>query len=262
MTDRERLAPAAEDDLLVRDEARQPDRVDRRVACPSARPSPSRCPTARPASPRSGARRSPRVERPSRPPRRTASSGRRPARSSARGSTGRLPRAQRRSTASTSKPVVPITTGTPAARHASTFGIDRVGPREVDGRIAARRAPAHARRRPRARPRRAPARARSRPSRRRRRARRVTTRPSRAAAGFTRSTASANRRSSGPIPATERRSGARRASASSATSAGGHRLEALHDLLGRQQRRLGDESTSRAASCAPTSTRARAGSFP
>ena len=59
-------------------------------------------------------------------------------------------------------------------------------------------------------------------------------------AGFTRWTASANRDSSGPIPATERRSGASSASASSATSSRRHGLEALHDLLGREERRVRD----------------------
>ena len=91
-------------------------------------------------------------------------------------------------------------TGTPAARHASTFADDRVGAREVDRRVASLRPERDARRRPRARPRRAPARARA-PT--------LPAAPYRrdlhhaalaSSAGFTRSTASEKRLLVGPDP--------------------------------------------------------------
>ena len=107
--------------------------------------------------------------------------------------------------ASTSNPVVPTTSGTRAASAAAAFPRTAAGRGEVDGDVASVRAGGRRRRRPRGRRARARARARTRPC---RSPRRGDPHDRSASAGFTRAIAARNRRSRGPIPAAERRSGA------------------------------------------------------
>ena len=94
--DRERLAAAAEDHLLVGDEAGEPDGVDRHVAPASSPRSRARSRTVRRASSRGGARRSRPRRRDGTPPRRTASSAPRRSRSSGRRRPAGPPRAPHR----------------------------------------------------------------------------------------------------------------------------------------------------------------------
>ena len=150
VADRERLAGAAEDHLLVRDEAGEPDRVDRDLAAHPLRRSPSRCPTAHRASCRRGARRSPPAGASGPPPPRNASSAPPRPRSSARRSTERPPRAPRDRARPRRTRSCPRRTGTPAARQAAAFA------RTASGRVKStarhnRQALRHDRRRPRAR---------------------------------------------------------------------------------------------------------------
>ena len=159
--DRQRLTRPAEDHLLVRDEARQPDGVDRRAVPAAAPRSPSRSPRARRASSRGAARRSRRAASPCPPRRRSASSAPRRGRSSARRRPAARARGRARRRAPGRSPSSRSRTGTPASRHARTLSSTASGPREVDGGVRARRPT----RRARARPPRAPGRAPSRPCR-------------------------------------------------------------------------------------------------
>ena len=128
VADRERLALAAEDDLLVGDQARAggssgsargrclpPPRSARRSASPS--------PTGRRACGRGGARRSRTRACARRPAWRTASSGRRRSRSWERRSTWRRRRPRRPSlfSSSRSNPVAPTTAWTPASTALTAF---------------------------------------------------------------------------------------------------------------------------------------------
>ena len=121
--------------LLVGDDPRQAHGVDRHLApaaSASAAPCALRCPTARRAWPGGGTRRSRRACMWRRPRRRSASSAPRRSRSSAPRSTLPGPPATASRRSSTAKPVVPITTWTPAARRLARVGDRLVGLGEVD----------------------------------------------------------------------------------------------------------------------------------
>ena len=145
MADRQRLARPAEDHLPVRDEPGEPHGVDRRAPAAAAPPSPSPSPRARRASGRGGARRSRPAAAPSPPRPRSASSAPHRARSWVRRRRQLVHVFARAATRSWSKPVVLITTGTPARARADVL---------LDGRPRGRPRPRRrgATRRARARP--------------------------------------------------------------------------------------------------------------